>query len=122
MYFFCFLGASDTVGFNICFDLIKGIDFENADAMSDQDCYNLTGITKSHFDSIVSTCSGSWQSTRKVSLRTTIAILLVKLRTGNSSAILSALFQMSKAGINRAVTRARIIMSNHFVPLHLGTS
>lgn len=99
---------------------IKGLDFENVDAMSDQDYYNLTGITKEHFSSIISICENSWNAQRKISVRTAIGLLLVKLRTGNSSSILSTLFQMSKAGVNKAISRARMIMSEHFVPLYLG--
>lgn len=88
--------------------------------MSDEDYHNLTGISKDNFNSIITTCSETWERQRKVSIRTSVGVFLVKLKTGNSSAVLSTLFRMSKAGINRAVTRARDVMSRYFVPLHLG--
>lgn len=84
--------------------------------MSDQDYYNLTGITKDHFASIISTCKDDWNQQRKVSLRNSIGILLTKLRTGNSSSVLATLFQMSKSGINKAITRARKVVTKNFVP------
>ena len=55
--------------------------------------------------------------------RTCVALLLRKLKTGNSLSILSAMFQISnKSIISKAIAGARIALMEHFVPKFLGFS
>ena len=65
--------------------------FDSDDAMTDEDYARLTGITKDQFNSVHKSFS-SLHSTSLRSTRTALAMLLVKLRTGLSLAVLSTLF------------------------------
>jgi hypothetical protein len=52
----------------------SGIDFENAAALSDEDYYNLTGITKDQFSSLATSLT-SLRYTSNRSVRTCLALL-----------------------------------------------
>ena len=74
----------------------NGLNFDNDDAMTDEDYTRLTGITKDQFK-IVHESLSSLRSTSPRSARTALAMLLVKLRTGLSLAVLSTLFGVKKS-------------------------
>ena len=107
----------------------SGIDFENAAALSDEDYYNLTGITKDQFSSLATSLT-SLRYTSNRSVRTCLALLLVKLRTGNSLNILSSMFQIKDKGvsmfqikdkgvISKAIKSAREALMKDSVPKNL---
>lgn len=99
------------------------MDFTNADVLRDSDYEIMTGVSKINFSKIVDICEKGRNllgEMKNIPLRNTIALLLVKLRLGCSNAVLSSIFSMSKSGVNEAITRARKIMMDHFVPKFLG--
>lgn len=55
------------------------IDFDDVDCLSDEDYVSLTGLSRTQFNSLVSSINGFRH--RKVSGRTAFALLLTKLRT-----------------------------------------
>lgn len=101
--------------------MVLGLDFENAESLDNQDYERLTGVSKNHFHEIVSICEKDVEKGQK-SLRTPIALLLMKLRTGNSSAELSSLFRISKSCVDKYISKARKILTKQFLPHYLGIS
>ena len=63
----------------------KRLNFDNSISLSDDDYFNLTGVSIDQFDYIYSMIIGLRNS--KYSVRTAIGVLLTKLRTGLSSSI-----------------------------------
>ena len=72
------------------------LNFDSDDAMTDENYARLTGITNDQFN-IVHESLSSLRSTSSRSTRTALAMLLVKLRTGLSLAVLSTLFGVRKS-------------------------
>ena len=97
------------------------LDFDNDNAMTDEDYIRLTGITKFQFH-IVHDSLSSLRSTSSRSTRTALALLLVKLRTGLSLAVLSTLFGVKKGTCSKAIHSARVSLMANFVPQYLGLS
>ncbi|XP_052217262.1 uncharacterized protein LOC127835059 [Dreissena polymorpha] len=64
--------------------------------MTDADYWNLTGLTKDQFSTLIGDVDDI-RTTKTRSIRTCIAVLLVKLRTSLGNALLSTLFNMTIA-------------------------
>ena len=97
----------------------KRLDFDNSISLSDDDYFNLTGISKDQFDYICSMINGLRNS--KYSVRTTIGVLLTKLRTGLSSCLLKTMFNVKCNNyICKIVRRAREALMKDFVPKYMG--
>jgi len=77
-------------------------------------------LTKNQFDQVAQYLSPKVRSTKCRSVRVCLALLLIKLRTGLSNAILSTLFGIQKRRVGRAITTARIALMSSFVPQYLG--
>ena len=75
--------------------------------MTDEDYMQLTGITETQFDQALE-CIPSLRSTSIRSSRTAPALLLVKLRTGLSLAILPTIIGIKKRYCRKAIHSARI--------------
>ena len=86
----------------------NGLNFDNDDAMTDEDYTRLTGITKDQFN-IVHESLSSLRSTSSRSTRTALEMLLVKLRTGLSLAVLSTLFGVKKLLVVRQYIRLELV-------------
>ena len=97
------------------------LNFNDGSAMTDEDYMRLTGITKTQFDQVLEYIP-SLRSTSIRSSRTALALLLVKLRTGLSLAILSTIFEIKKRYCGKAIHSARIALMATFVPKYLGLS
>ena len=97
----------------------NALNLDNADEMTDEDYIRLTGITKNQFNDVHESLS-SLRSTSTRSSRTALAMLLVKLRTGLSLAVLSTLFGMKKTTCSKAIYSARVSLMSNFVPKYLG--
>ncbi|XP_076072514.1 uncharacterized protein LOC143044399 [Mytilus galloprovincialis] len=95
------------------------LNFDVQIAMSDDDFVNLTGLTKQQFD-VVATHVTDLRNSEVRSIRTCLAILLVKLCTGLSNTILGTLFSLKSYNIRRAVHSARESLIKNFVPSFLG--
>lgn len=92
--------------------------FEN---LADNSIYDtLTGISRSQFESILSSVPirgcGEFQFQRRNSL----AVLLMKLRTGLSHSHLATLFRVSKQAISRRILATTKLLLTHFVGKHIG--
>ena len=96
------------------------LNFDSDDDMTDEDYARLTGITKDQFN-IVHKSLSSLCSTLSRSTRTSLAMLLLKLRTGLSLAVLSTLFGAKKITC-MAIHSARVSLMSNFVPKYLGLS
>ncbi|XP_052284368.1 uncharacterized protein LOC127880908 isoform X1 [Dreissena polymorpha] len=72
------------------------IDFDDPSTMTDADYWNLTGLTKDQFSTLIGDVDDI-RTTKTRSIRTCIALLLVKLRTSLGNALLSTLFNMTIA-------------------------
>jgi len=71
--------------------------FDHPGNLSSDDYLNLTGLTESQFDDMVGHAeTEDIRNTRVRSLRTCIAILMVKLRTGLGNTVLGSLFSMNR--------------------------
>ncbi|XP_061168891.1 uncharacterized protein LOC133178157 [Saccostrea echinata] len=97
------------------------LDFDDPEALNDDDYQTLTGLSKVDFDDILTYArSTDIRPSKSRSIRTCIAILLTKLKTSLDNKMLAVMFNMSKPQIRRAVSTARQALCNSFVPQHLG--
>ncbi|XP_062598202.1 uncharacterized protein LOC134259614 [Saccostrea cucullata] len=95
------------------------IDFDNDSSLTDEDYRNLTGLTRSEFDDLMSNIKEIRQSKSR-STRTCVAILLVKLKCALDNKMLATMFNMKKWQVRRAVSSARKALMSDFVPHNLG--
>ena len=95
------------------------LNFDDPRIMSDEDYFRLTGLNKAQFDTLVSKCT-SIRSTSNRSNITALALLMMKLRTVLSVALLSTLFGLSKRCCARAIHSARQGLMEKIVPDYIG--
>ena len=95
------------------------LNFDMPYMMSDDDYLSLTGLSKESFADLCGLCTSLRNTTVRTS-RTCLAILLVKLRLGLSNKILSILFGLKQAQIQRSVHAARTSLMQKYVPRNLG--
>lgn len=98
----------------------KGLDFDTPGQLKDSDYYSLMGLTIENFDKIFDLVKSGIHSSEYRSRRTCLAVLLVKLRTGLSNGVLSALFNLKKRLLAFSIQSARQALIKNFVPLYLG--
>lgn len=98
----------------------KRIDFDDPNALSDQEYVNLTGINKVSFDDLLSAVDGKVKNTSTRSVRTSLGIFLLKMRCGLSNEMLSTLLNVSKSSIRRAISVVRRTLMETFVPNNVG--
>jgi hypothetical protein len=87
--------------------------------LSDTDYLNLTGIDRDSFDDLCGHVK-EVRETKVRSIRTCIGILLTKLKSGMSNALLSTMFNMSVAATQRSISTARNALTKHFTPNYIG--
>ncbi len=100
----------------------KRLHFDQPSLLTDTDYYNLTGLTIQQFNKLISFISNSniIHQSAKRSVRTTIGLLLCKLRLGLSNRVLSSLFQVNKMTVSRAIHSATKALMDDFVPKNIG--
>lgn len=99
----------------------KRIDFDDPSSLSDRDYLTLTGLRKCDFDDLLlHVQSADVRPSKTRTVRTCLAIFLTKMKTAMDNNMLGVLFNMSKPQIRRAVSSIRQVLSNKFVPNHLG--
>ncbi|XP_061177700.1 uncharacterized protein LOC133186476 [Saccostrea echinata] len=98
------------------------LDFNNSESLTDAEYLDLLGISKAAFqDLLMYVEEMKVRSTPARSVRTSLAIFLMKLRGGDSNRILSTLFNVSKSSIHRAIKSIRTaLMNGRFVTENLG--
>ncbi|XP_061186275.1 uncharacterized protein LOC133194309 [Saccostrea echinata] len=95
------------------------LDFDDPSSLADTDYYNLTGLSRVQFDDLM--CGvHNIRATQTRSIRTCIAILLMKLKSGLDNQMLATLFNMTKFQIRRAVHSARRALMKDFVSRNMG--
>ncbi|XP_053391975.1 uncharacterized protein LOC128554692 [Mercenaria mercenaria] len=102
-------------------DHMKRTSYINFDTLPEEYYHNLTGLEKSQFDELCTYIEGR-RNTCVRSIKTTVGILLTKLRTGLANKLLSVMFKLKVSQIQRAVHSARCALLSHFVPYNLGFS
>ena len=83
------------------------------------DYLNLTEIDRDSFGDFCGHVK-EVRETKVRSIRTCIGILLTKLRSGMSNALLSTMFNMSVAATQRSISTARNALTKHFTPNYIG--
>ncbi|XP_062596569.1 uncharacterized protein LOC134258027 [Saccostrea cucullata] len=97
------------------------LDFDSSESLNTTEYQNLLGITKAAFEDLLTYVEGKIKLTPVRTVRTSLAIFLMKLKGGESNKILSTLFNISKSSIHRAVTSVRTaLMNGGFVRENLG--
>lgn len=94
------------------------LDFDNPKSLTDEEYYNLTGLSKEQFEDLSCSATSIRQSSVR-SVRTCVAILMTKLRTGLPNHILGTIFSMKKCQIQRCIHSARISLK-YFVSQNVG--
>ncbi|CAC5386297.1 unnamed protein product [Mytilus coruscus] len=85
----------------------------------EEDYQRLTGLTRNQFEAVANTVTDLRKSEIR-SVKTCLAILLVKLRTGLSNSILAILFSLEIHQIQRTTHAARSSLMKSFVPSFFG--
>jgi hypothetical protein len=78
----------------------KRLDFDDPMGLSDLDYLNLTGLTREQFNDIMENINNI-KPTKNRSIRTCVAILLTKLRSGMDNQMLGTLFNMTKFQVKK---------------------
>lgn len=98
----------------------KRIDFDDPNALSDQEYVNLTGINKVSFDDLLSAVDGKVKNTSTRSVRTSLGIFLLKMRCDLSNEMLSTILNVSKSSIRPAISVVRRTLMETFVQNNVG--
>lgn len=97
------------------------LSFDNSSHLIDSDYVDLLGIPKAAYDDLLKYVDGRVKSTPSRTVRTSLAIFLMKLRGGDSNKVLSTLFNISKSGIRRSIKVIRsALIDGNFVKENLG--
>lgn len=92
------------------------LDFEYVHEMPNHICHYWTGLNVSEFLTLVNELSSLDNYVK--SLKSSLAIYLTKLRTGDSNKRLASLFQMSRNTLDRRINKVREYLVEHFIPLY----
>ena len=95
----------------------KAIDF---DKIKDDDCVQLTGLSRAQFEDLCAHILDKIKSTPSRSPRMSVGLFLLKLKSGMSNRLLATLFRISRSSIRRAIVTVRHALMRSFVPLYLG--
>nr|XP_034308171.1 uncharacterized protein LOC117683221 [Crassostrea gigas] len=97
------------------------LDFDSRGNLASTDYQCLLGNKKKAFEDLLKYVEGKVKVTPVRTVRTTLAIFLMKLRGGESNRILSTLFNISKSSVHRGVKSIRTaLMNGGFVAENLG--
>jgi hypothetical protein len=122
----------ETFGVNYIIDIMqklrtevntnKHLNFDDGFSLSDTDYKNLTGFTRAQHDHILTYIPPSaLKNSINRSPRCAIACLLMKLRLGLSNSVLASLLGIdNKRRVTDIIQSARLALSQHFAPHHIG--
>lgn len=94
------------------------LDFENINAIDDNELHFWTGVTKEQFNSFLQLTPSLHNRNDKPA--TTLGIYLTKIRTGEPDERLATKFKMSRRTLERKIKIARECLTQDFVPHFLG--
>lgn len=93
------------------------IDFNNLNDLSDELVHFWIGLNKDQFNSLFNEVSQFHNIPRG---HTTLGVYLMKLRKGDSNERISTMFQIPRSSLESLLGKARDILTEFFVPHHLG--
>ena len=96
------------------------LDFDSDRDMSDQDYFNLTGLSKRHFEDLCEYVSQGMRNTPSRSIKPSLGIFLLKMKSGLPNKTMATLFNISKSSLRRAISSVRKALMSSFVPNYLG--
>ncbi|CAF3156578.1 unnamed protein product [Rotaria sp. Silwood2] len=107
--------------FRYHYNSIRYFNFASPFAMSESDCYNLTGITKLNFQHLIKfLVDSNIKHSSNRSFRNTVGLFLTKLTSGISSQLSTTIFQFSNPqAVSQTITTVRQAMLTHFEPYYL---
>jgi hypothetical protein len=92
----------------------------NFDTLDEKDYTTLTGLSQIQFDDLFLHIQDKIKATPSRSPRTTTGLFILKLKSGISNKLLSAIFGITRSSVRRALATAREALMRSFVPLYLG--
>lgn len=100
----------------------RRFDFDDERSLDEHEYRSLTSLSKNQFDDLIQQISSyDIRNSSYRSIRTSIALLLCKLRLGLSNELLAILFQLpNKRTVARAIKSTRSALMNLFVPKNVG--
>jgi hypothetical protein len=96
------------------------LNFEDDEHLGDKEYLNLMGISKASFKDLIQYVEGKVRPTPTRSLRTSLALFLMKMRGGESNRVLSTIFNVSKSSVRRCIQSVRSVLAARFVSENLG--
>lgn len=96
------------------------LSFENMDRFEDGEVFTMTGLHKQQLLDLFQYVKPHIRSTPAREPLTTLVIFLMKMKSGISNSLLSALFSISKSCVRRAIRTVRQTLMLSFVDEHLG--
>ena len=95
------------------------LNFDIPSLIEDDDYTSLLGVSKEHF-TILADSMNLIRNSSSRSVRTCLAVFLMKLKTGLPNKVLSILFRLKRHHVQRIIHSARHSLITEFVPKHLG--
>ncbi|CAC5378166.1 unnamed protein product [Mytilus coruscus] len=95
------------------------LNFDCSHSLSEEEYQRFTGLTRNQFEAVANTVTDLRKSEIRY-VKTCLAILLVKLRTGLTNSILATLFSLEIHHIQKETHAARSSLMKSFVPSFLG--
>ena len=101
---------------------LKRLDFDHDTSMTDANYQVLTGLNGVQFDNMLTLLEeSSTRTTKNGTERTTLGLLLVKLKTGLSNRMLATLFGIHcRFAVQRSINVCRTALMTRLVPESLG--
>lgn len=97
---------------------VKRIDFDGK-TLQDKNYINLTGLHCTEFDSLFEYIHNSVRNTPARTIRTSLGIFLITMKSSLPNKILSTVFNISKYSIRRAIASVRKALYTNFVPEYI---
>ncbi|XP_034839386.1 uncharacterized protein [Maniola hyperantus] len=98
--------------------LSNKIDFSNVHSIPPNLCHYWLGLNATQFYNLLNSIPQLYEKVPDASVA--LSIYLTKLRTGDSNERLTGLFNMPRSTLERNMNKARNVLTERLVPLHLG--
>ncbi|KAK3084039.1 hypothetical protein FSP39_007185 [Pinctada imbricata] len=96
------------------------LNFDDERSLSDEEYLSLLGVGKAAFKDMLTYLDGLVRNTPARSTKTSLAIFLLKMRSGMSNKMLSTVFNVSKSSIRRCISNVSNVLKEKFVSESLG--
>lgn len=102
---------------NIMKSKVNILNFENVSEMPNHHCHYWTGLTVPQFLILYNLLPLNVKQPKR-----SLAIYLIKLRTGESNRRLSTLFDIPRSTLELIMKKVRLCLNEHFVPNNIGVN